>query len=421
MTAPITLPSDADHTGRDFGDAELALLREVIDSGTLNCTKGTQVKELEKAFAARYGMPYSRAVTSGTAAIHCAVAAIDPEPGDEIITTSITDMGGIAPILYQGAIPIFADVDPVTLNVTPEAVGARITKRTRAIIATHLFGSPCDVVAIKAVADRHGIPVIEDCAQAYLATQRGKLVGTIGAIGAFSLQQGKHMTTGEGGLVVTADEHYARWMTLFSDKAWGYGDPNPDHYFLALNYRMTDLQGAVARAQLQKLDGVVARRQRTAADLTARLAGTPGLVLPKPLAECTHTFWKYPLIVDPAVIAGGSDALGAALKANGVFCAPRYIQKPAFQCEVFTKRKTFGKSQFPYSHREREDGTTIVYDAAEYPGTIRGLERVVVLPWNEFYTDQHVAFIASAVQSAVAELSRRRSTNGALAAQDAVQ
>lgn len=406
MTAPIALPSDADHTGRDFGEDELALLREVIASGTLNCTKGTQVKELEKAFAARYGVPYARAVTSGTAAIHCAVAAIDPEPGDEIVTTSITDMGGIAPILYQGAIPIFADVDPVTLNVTPEAVAARITKRTRAIIATHLFGNPCDVAGIKSVADRHGIPVIEDCAQAFLATQHGKLVGTIGAIGAFSLQQGKHMTTGEGGLVVTSDPAYARWMILFSDKAWGYGDPKPDHYFLALNYRMTDLQGAVARAQLAKLDGVVERRRRTAEQLTERLRGLPGLTLPTASPNATHVYWKYPLIVDPAVIQGGSDALGGTLKASGVFCAPRYIQKPAFECEVFTKRKTFGKSQFPYSHREREDGTKIVYDAKDYPGTVRGLERVVVLPWNEFYTEEHVAFIASAVQNAVTELTR---------------
>lgn len=413
MTAPISLPSDADHTGRDFGDDELALLREVIESGTLNCTKGTQVKELERAFAELYGVPYSRAITSGTAAVHCAVAAVDPEPGDEIITTSITDMGGISPILYQGAIPIFADVDPVTLNVTPDAIAERITKRTRAIIATHLFGNPCDVAGIKAVADKHGIPVIEDCAQAFLATQHGKLVGTIGAIGAFSLQQGKHMTTGEGGLVVTSDKDYARWMILFSDKAWGYGDPKPDHYFLALNYRMTDLQGAVARAQLKKLDGVVARRRKTAEQMTAKLAGTPGLILPKPAPDSTHVYWKYPLIVDPAVITGGSDALGNALKANGVFCAPRYIQKPAFECEVFTKRKTFGKSQFPYSHREREDGTKIVYSAADYPGTVRGLERVVVLPWNEFYTDQHVAFIANAVQNAVAELTGGKAARSA--------
>ena len=176
MTAPIALPSDADRTGRDFGDEELKLLREVIDSGTLNCTKGTQVKELEKEFAKLYGAPYSRAVTSGTAAIHCAVAAIDPEPGDEMITTSITDMGGIAPILYQGAIPIFADVDPVTLNVTPETIASRITSRTRAIIATHLFGNPCDTQGIMRIADAHGIPVIEDCAQAFLATDRKSVV-----------------------------------------------------------------------------------------------------------------------------------------------------------------------------------------------------------------------------------------------------
>jgi dTDP-4-amino-4,6-dideoxygalactose transaminase len=399
---PMTLPSDADRSGRDFGNEELALLREVLDSGTLNCTKGTQVKAFERAFAERYGIPYSRAVTSGTAAVHTAVAAVDPEPGDEIITTSITDMGGIAPILYQQAIPIFADVDPVSLNVTPESVAARITPRTRAIIATHLFGNPCDVIGIKRVADKHRIPVIEDCAQAYLATQDGKLVGTIGDIGAFSLQQGKHMTTGEGGIVVTSDAKHARWMTLFSDKAWGYGDPKPDHYFLALNYRMTDLQGAVARAQLVKLDGVVERRRRTAADLTELLEDIPGLVLPTALPGALHVYWKYPLIVDPAVVRGGADALGAALKVRGVFCAPRYIQKPAFQCQVFTERKTYGKSQCPWSCREREGGGKIVYDAAEYPGTMRGLERVVVLPWSEFYTDAHVAFIAAAVKEAVA-------------------
>jgi len=417
MSDPISLPSDADKTGRDFGEEELTLLREVIESGTLNCTKGTQVNAFERDFAARYGMPHARAVTSGTAAIHTAISAIDPEPGDEIITTAITDMGGLSPILYQGAIPIFADVDPATLNVTADAVASRITSRTRAIIATHLFGNPCDMQGIMRIATAHGIPVIEDCAQAFLATDHGRLVGTIGAIGAFSLQQGKHMTTGEGGVVVTADPQLARWMTLFSDKAWGYGDPKPDHYFLALNYRMTDLQGAVARAQLAKLESVVARRRRTAEQMTALLAGTPGITLPRARPEATHAFWKYPLIVDPAVVEGGSDALGATLKANGVFCAPRYIQKPAFQCQVFTDRKTFGKSQFPYSHREREDGTKIVYDAAEYPGTMQGLERVVVLPWNERYTDEHVHFIARAVQAAVATLAVRPRTKRAPSAQ----
>ncbi len=401
---PLTLPSDADHTGRDLGSEELALLRQVIDSGTLNCTKGTQVKAFEHAFAARYRVPHARAVTSGTAAVHTAVAAIDPEPGDEIITPPITDMGAIAPILFQQAIPIFADVDPITLNVTPASVGARITPRTRAIIATHLFGNPCDVEGIKRVADARDIPVIEDCAQAYLATQRDRLVGTIGAIGAFSLQQGKHMTTGEGGVVITRDAHHARWMRLFADKAWGYGDPEPDHYFLALNYRMTDLQGAVARAQLEKLDRVVARRQGLAAQLTALLDGVPGLMLPAPLPDCTHVYWKYPLIVDPLVIEGGADALGAALQEAGVFCAPRYIPQPACPCQIFTQRTTYGRSQCPYTCRERADGTHIDYDPADYPGTMQGLERVVVLPWNEQYTEEHVDVIARALRTAIRSL-----------------
>jgi dTDP-4-amino-4,6-dideoxygalactose transaminase len=410
MADRIALPSDADHTGRDLGADELGLLRDVIDSGTLNCTKGTQVKAFERAFADRLGLPHARAVTSGTAACHVAIAAIDPEPGDEIITTPITDMGAIAPILFQQAIPVFADVDPVSLNVTPETVAARITRRTRAIIATHLFGNPCNVGAIKAIADAHGVAVIEDCAQAFLAQEGDRLVGTIGTIGAFSLQQGKHMTTGEGGVVVTADPTHARRMTLFSDKGWGYGDPEPDHEFLALNYRMTDLQGAVARAQLAKLDGVVVRRRASAARLTEQLAALPGLTLPRPRSRATHVYWKYPLIVDPAVVRGGADALGAALKVQGVFCAPRYIQKPAFLCRVFTERKTFGRSRYPWASRVRDGGSDVTYDPADYPNTFRGLERVVVLPWNEFYTDRHVDFIADAVRTAVRRLARLRAS-----------
>jgi perosamine synthetase len=410
MADRMVLPSDTDHSGRDLGADELALLREVIESGTLNCTRGTQVKAFERAFAARHGLPHARAVTSGTAACHVAVAAIDPEPGDEIITTPITDMGAIAPILFQQAIPVFADVDPVSLNVTPETVAARITRRTRAIIATHLFGNPCNVSAIKAVADAHGIPVIEDCAQAFLAKEGDRLVGTIGTIGAFSLQQGKHMTTGEGGVVITADAAYARRMVLFSDKGWGYGDPEPDHYFLGLNYRMTDLQGAVARAQLAKLGGVVARRRASAARLTERLAALPGLTLPRPIRRATHVFWKYPVIVDPEVIRGGADALGSALKAQGVFCAPRYIQKPAFMCQVFTERRTFGTSRYPWASRVRDGGSDVTYDPADHPNTMRGLERVVVLPWNESYTERHVDFIADAVRTAVRALGRLRAS-----------
>jgi len=231
-----------------------------------------------------------------------------------------------APILFQQAIPVFADVDPVTLNITPETVAARITPRTRAIVATHLFGNPCDVLGITRIAVARGIPVIEDCSQAFLATQNGQLLGTIGRMGAFSLQQSAHMTTGQGGALITSDDTVARTATLFRDKGWGHGDPDPDHYILALNYRMTELQGAVARAQLQKLTRAVRRRRRTAERLSEQLAGLPGITLPEARPGSTHVYWRYALSADPTIIRGGSDAIKAlALGADAVCLGRPYV------------------------------------------------------------------------------------------------
>src|SRR5579864_4770478 len=149
----MCLPSDQDASGRDLGPRELALLAEAIHSGTLTSTKGTFVRALQNRFAAMLGVDHAYACASGTAAIHCAIAALDPNPGDEIITSPITDMGALAPILYQGAVPVFADVEPLTCNVTAESVAKRMSAKPRAIVATHLFGNPCDIDEIVAMAD----------------------------------------------------------------------------------------------------------------------------------------------------------------------------------------------------------------------------------------------------------------------------
>ena len=182
----LRLPADADASGRTFGAEELELLKQALESGTLNCTKGTLVTRFEKLFAHRLGVAHATAVTSGTAAIHCAVAAVNPNPGDEIISSPITDMGAITPILYQGAIPVFADVDPKSLLVTPETVAARVTRRTKAIIVTHLFGNVCDMDPIMELAKKNKLVVIEDAAQALDAKYKGRPVGSIGHIGCFS-------------------------------------------------------------------------------------------------------------------------------------------------------------------------------------------------------------------------------------------
>jgi perosamine synthetase len=401
----MTLPSDQEASGRTLGEEEILKVAEAIRSGTLTSTKGTMVKQLEQRFAAMLGVKYAYACASGSGAVHCAIAAIDPEPGDEFITTSITDMGALTPILYQGGIPVFADVDPNTWNVTAATIEKCITDRTKAIIVTHIFGNPCDMTPIMELANAHGIPVIEDCAQAFLATHKGKPVGSFGAVGCFSLQQGKHITTGEGGLVVTNDDALAHRIFLFVNKGFDYSKPQqPDHFFIALNNRMCELQGAVALAQMDKLAGCVSRRQSGANKLTAKLQGIPGVLTPSAAADNTPVYWKYALRIDKNVIRDGAVGLAKKLKEEkGIFSAPRYIQKPAFQCIVFEEQRTFGNSRWPFTLATPE---ALDYSPSKFPGTFSGLEWVLVLPWNENYTDAHIDYIANAVRDSVDELRR---------------
>lgn len=400
LTETLPLPNDQDASGRTLGDEELELLEQVLRSGILTTTKGTVTKQFESAFAALLGVPYAHACSSGTAAIHTAIAAINPSPGDEIITSPITDMGALTPILYQGAIPVFADVDPLTCNLTAATIESRISERTRAIVVTHLFGQPCDMAPIMGLANARGIPVIEDCAQAFLSSDQGKYVGTFGSIGCFSLQQGKHITTGEGGIVVTSDKALARRMFLFINKAWGYGDVNADHYFLALNYRISELQGAVALAQLPKLDRSVGVRIGMAEKLNAKINGLAGITTPMPAPGTVHTYWKYCLRVDSRVIRGGAVKLSLLLKERGIASAPRYIQKPAFACEVFRDQRTFGDSRFPFTLARPE---AVQYDRELFAGVYDALEGILVLPWNERYTEEHVNYIAESLYECVHE------------------
>lgn len=392
----ITFPSDQDSSGRTLGKEEIELLTKVIESGTLTATKGTMVKQLAEDFAKMVGAKYAYACASGTAALHTAIAAVDPNPGDEIITTSITDMGALTPILYQGAIPVFADVDPVTLNVTAETIAKVISPKTKAIMVTHLFGNPAELAKIKALAEQHKVALIEDCAQAFLAKEKGAFVGTVGDIGCFSLQQGKHITAGEGGIVVTNDENLARRARLFIDKAWGYGDPKPDHYFLAINYRMTELAGAVALAQLGKLQFSVDQRRKMADRLSEQLKDLDGIIVPRVADDAEHTYWRYSLIVDPDKIEGGPVGLAAKIKAYNVASGPRYIQKPAFECQVLRDQVTFGDSKWPFTLARPE---AVDYAPANFPGTYKALNEVLVLPWNERYEEHHIDHIAQAIRA----------------------
>jgi len=394
------LPSDQDSSGRTFGTDEIGFLGEVLESGRLFAPKGRFVKELESEFSNWLGIDFAVASSSGTAAIHTAIAAIDPEPGDEIITTPITDIGGLTPILYQAAIPVFADVDPVSGNVTASTVEQRISERTKAVMVTHLFGNPAEVRQICSLADAHGIAVIEDCAQAFGATVEGRRVGGFGDLGTFSLQQGKHITTGEGGLTVTADSGLAKTMRLFVNKAWDYDDPT-DHDFLALNYRLSELQGAVGLAQLARLDAGIETRRRNAGALDEHLAGIDGIQPVTLPGDSVSSYWRYCLLVDSNTVPGGPDALAGKLRELGVPSAPRYIKKPAFRTRVFADQKTFGSSRWPFTLARPE---AVDYSDELFPGTLDFLRHVLVLPWNERMDLGHVDLIAEALATGVASL-----------------
>lgn len=400
MTAsPRALPSDGDRTGRDLGDEEIALVAEALRSGTLNATRGTFVRRFERAFAAAFGAPEAVAAASGTAAVHAALAALALQSGDEVITTAITDMGAITPILYEGAVPVFADVDAATGNVTAATIAARLTSRTRAVIVTHLFGMPCDMRPILELVRDRGVVLIEDCAQAPLAEDVAGTVGTLGALACFSFQQSKHLTTGEGGMVLANDAALGDRVRRFVNKGWGYGDAEPDHDFPALNGRLTELQGAVGLAQLGKLPSVLARRRATADRLRAELDGVPGVAMPPQRQGVVSSWWRVCLDVDPDVVEGGPDALAPALAALGLAARPRYIGVPAYRTRLFREWRNSPVTRVPFE----QAGRTPEPPAGSMAGTERALRRMLVLPWNELFTDDHVAAIASTLRAAVSQ------------------
>jgi dTDP-4-amino-4,6-dideoxygalactose transaminase len=377
-----------------FGDREIALLTEAIHSQNLFGLGGVKVPAFERAFAALYGQRHAVASTSGTAAIHVAVGTINPEPLDEIITAPITDLGTVVPIIYQTAIPIFADVD-ATYNMDPVDVERKITPRTRAIIAVHLFGNPCNLDALADVARRHNVALIEDCSQAHRTRYKGRYVGTIGDIGCFSLQQSKHMTTGDGGMTITNRDDWAERMRLFADKGWtrqpGWGPRT--YMFLAPNYRMTELQGAVGLAQVEKVDGVVARRHALGDLLTQQIAGLAGVEGAPVTPGGEHTYWLYPL----RVTRWTPQRFAEALTAEGVPAGAGYIGKPIFLCaEALAQKRTFGDSQFPFSALPPD--RQVDYSEAACPRAQDALDHMVTLSLNENYTEADIADMANAIE-----------------------
>lgn len=377
-----------------FGEEEERLLIEAVRSQNLFGKSGTFVPAFEKAFAEFYGANYAQSCTSGTAAIHLAVGAVNPNPGDEIITAPITDPGSVMPILMQNAIPTFADVDPVTLNMSPESVEANITDRTRAIILVHLFGRPCDTDEVAEIAKAHDLVLIEDCSQCHATMYKDRYAGATGDISCFSLQQSKHMTTGDGGMAITNDEETYIRLKLFADKGWDYKYMGErDHAFLAPNYRMTEMQGAVGVAQLKKVRDVTLRRIALGRQLTDLIADAPGITALPAQDDREATWWNYIFHVtghDP-------DAFCEAVRAEGVSISPHYIGDPIFmRGDFLTKKNTYGSSGFPFTSevasREYAYGPDLV------PGAVQGLSTVCIFGLHEHMSEEDVRDVGTAIR-----------------------
>lgn len=332
---------------KPYGEDEIKEVTEALMSQDLFYREGNKTSTFEKEFAKKYGVKYAITGTSGTAALHIAIAGLDLEPGSEVITAPVTDYGSVAGMIFQGLIPVFADWKENTFTMDPISIEERITDKTKAIVVVHLFGNPCDMDAIMSIAHKYNLVVIEDCCQAYFTPYKGRLCGTIGDIGCFSMQMSKHLPTGEGGVVITNNDNYAMRMGLFRDKGWENRHKwGPRSYtFVGINYRMNDLTGAVALAQLRKTENVVKAMRELGNMLTELIKDISGIT-PCPVTPGgEHSYWLYPFKIT------GCDAqyFVKALQAEGIPCSWGYTVKPIYLCtDALAKKKTFGSSKYPF-------------------------------------------------------------------------
>lgn len=383
---------------------DIAAVSRLLRSGRI--AYGPEVRAFQADFAKRLGARRAVACTSGTSAIHVALAMLNIEPGDEVIVPPITDMGSILPILAQNAIPIFADVDARTWTIDPACVEAAVTPRTRAVIAVHLFGNPCDMDALMALGAKHGFAVIEDCAQAHLASYRDRPVGTVGHAGTFSLQWTKHITTCEGGIVVTDDPVMAERGRLFVDKGWnrGAGAGARQYPLFGLNYRMSEMQAALGRSQLKRLKSLIESRRRNAEQFIAALSSVPGLAFQHIHDGCRSAYWQIAATVEPDA-PYTADSLAAVLGRARIPAAAHYIGRPIHLCHhPLLERRIYGTSDLPFSLSDR--GSSLDYRQMAMPVAQDVLNRLVIfaIP-NEHFDAKQIEELSEEVKEILEDLS----------------
>ena len=355
--------------GEAIGPRSRTLMTNYRYAGVSPGIRADFMGALEREFAAFLGSGRAFATSSGTGAIHTAIGAANPEPGDEIITTPLTDLGSMVPILLQNCVPVFADVLPDTCLIDPADIARKITDRTEGIVVVHLFGHPCDMDPIMDIARAHDLFVIEDCVHALGAEYRGRKVGTIGDFGCFGFN-GKHLFAHGGGIVVVNRPEYVERAGYFRDLAWPRERPAKDRrtLFLAPRNFMSQLVAPFVLAQVRKAESITSRAHSNGMALVEALSGIPGIEPPTVRPYVKHVFLDALVRVDEETLGITAEEFARAVKAEGItnILAPDdndYFTNPLNQHDVLKDKLTYGKSGFPFGTVGRD----IDYGSLELP------------------------------------------------------
>jgi perosamine synthetase len=370
---------------QSIDEADIQAVVETLRSDWL--TTGPRIAEFEEAFAARTGAKHAVSFSSGTAALHAAAFAAGLKSGDEAITSPLTFVATANCVLYQGAVPVFADVSPDTLNLDPELVAARITPRTRAILPVDYAGHPTDLASILELAERYGLVVIEDACHALGAEYKGRPVGSLSHMTVFSFHPVKHITTGEGGMVTTDNAKFAETLRRFrnhgiSSDARQRQSAGQWHYemvLLGFNYRLTDIACALGIQQLKKLEANLSQRRQIAERYAAAFREIPEVVVPTVRAGANPAWHLYPIRLDGLRLKADRAQVFQALRAENIGVNVHYI--PVHRHPYYSER--FG------------------YRGGEYPVAEGAYERLISLPMFHGMSDQDVEDVIRAVDKVI--------------------
>jgi perosamine synthetase len=334
-----------------IGEEEINAVQAALRRGEISGTFGKTIPAFEEAFAHYCGCTYGVAVNSGTSALHLAVSAARIGPGDEVLVSSSTNIATALAVFHNGALPVPVDSEPITWNLDLDLIEGLITEKTRAIIPVHLFGHPVDMDRLMEIANRHGLIVVEDCAEAHGATCRGRRTGGFGHMGCFSFYSNKVITTGEGGMVVTNDRDLAERLRLLRNL--GFTNPRFRHEAAGYNFRMTGYQAAMGLAQFEKIDKIIAEKRRVAHTYSRYLRDLPGLQLPTELDWAFNIYWMYAVVVH-SEFGISRDQLTENLSAAGI--QTRTFFCPMNQQPVLRASPGFRATNCKVADRLWEDG-----------------------------------------------------------------